>query len=213
VKTILWSIIAALSAATLAWGAPSGPKEVAKTFWEAVASKKRAEADALTVRGHFEVSLPVPVDIEKVEVKDGNVTGALASLPTVLTYAVKVDGLGRMECNATFPTELLKLEEGWRVDDVVTAERFEKGIRDSALACGTRMIDDLIREGMEEFEKLRRSMEEGGAWNEAMKEFMERMKKEMAEEMKRMQRLMQRELNQTNPQYPVLPPPESGEKI
>jgi hypothetical protein len=74
-------------------------------------------------------------------------------------------------------------------------------------------VEDLIREGMAEFDRLRRSMEEGGAWNEAMKEFMERMKKEMAEEMKRMQRLMQRELNQTNPQYPVLPPPESGEKI
>ncbi|WP_300362055.1 hypothetical protein [Hydrogenimonas sp.] len=212
-KKFLWIVTMVLAAGSVAWAASESPKEVAKTFWEAVAAKKRAEADALTVRGRFEVSLPVPVEIEKVEVKEANVTGALASVPTILTYAVKVDGLGRMECNATFPTELLKLENRWKVDEVVTAERFEKGIQTSALACGTRAVEDLIREGMAEFDRLRRSMEEGGAWNEAMKEFMERMKKEMAEEMKRMQRLMQRELNQTNPQYPVLPPPESGEKI
>ena len=214
VKTFMklfWLFVGSVS---LGWGAVSQtPEKVAQAFWQAVATHRSAEANHLTVRGDFHLSLPLPVTIEKVTVEEGNTTGSVARVPTLVTYGVEAEGVGRMECNATFATELLKLQEGWRVDEVVTAERFDEAVRASALACGTRAIDRLMAEGMAQFDKLRRAMEEGGEWNEAMRSFMERMKREMGEEMRKMQRLMEQEWRQSTPDAPHLPPPEEGDRI
>jgi hypothetical protein len=214
VRTFVKGFWLFVGSASLVWGVVSErPEKVAQAFWRAVAAHRSAEANGLTVRGDFHLSLPLPVTIEKVTVEEGNTTGSVARVPTLVTYGVEAEGMGRMECNATFATELLKLEKGWRVDDVVTAERFDEAVRASVLACGTRAIDRLMKEGMAQFDELRRAMEEGGEWNEAMQNFMERMKGQMVEEMRKMQRLMERAWHQSTPDAPHLPPPEEGDRI
>ncbi|WP_457596233.1 hypothetical protein [Hydrogenimonas sp.] len=156
-KTLLWCVTM-LVAATLPLRllAADAPAQVAQAFWLAYAAGEKEAAKAMTVRGHIESGLPLEVAIDGVKVGAAETSDGLAKVPTTLAFHVEMEGARSAECNATFETELLRIDGVWRVDGVVTMGHYLQGLENGALKCS----GELMRKWLDLGEKGWRSLKE-----------------------------------------------------
>ncbi|WP_300366862.1 hypothetical protein [Hydrogenimonas sp.] len=187
------------------------PQEVAGEFWNAVIRGDGRAAKALTVRQRIETKTVIKVVLKRVETLGTRVVNGRAFVPTRLIFTIPLESLKSNECNATFDTELLKVEGRWLVDDIVTMENYRKSVDERVVVCGAKMLDMAIDESLEEFELFRKEL---GKESEELGRVIQKSMKKWKEEIIEMLRQMQKSLEELEP--PAEPPkslPEKGERI
>ena len=187
--------------------ASEGPVEVARSFWNAVKAGDLESAKALTVRGHVSLDLPVKVVLDNVVLAEANASDGYAEVPTAVTFRLKMEDLESADCNATFETDLLEVGGRWKIDDLMTMRNYEKGLREGALVCGSRLMEEWLQMSLGTLEKYKEPLKKNG---EQMGETMRKMMEELEKAMEKA--LRDFEL-QEPPAKPQLPPPHKGETI
>jgi hypothetical protein len=207
---IVWSLfLGTLMAAPLL---ENSPDSVALRFWQAMQKGEMAAAKALTVRKKIETGLPVKLKITQVSVAKGEAKEGYAHIPTTLRFAPAVEGAGPMECNATFTTELLRIDGSWRVDDIVTMQRFDEAVQKGLGACARRMLQKSLDEGLRELQMLWET--QGREFAETLRRSMWVWQQQMLKALEEMERGLQKSPKAPPTAPPVpLPAPEKGEKI
>jgi hypothetical protein len=207
---LLWLILVwTVSAAPLL---ENSPDSVTLRFWQAMQKDDMAAAKALTVRKKIETTLPVKVHITQVSVGKGEAEEGYAHVPTALRFTLPVQGVEALECNATFSTELLRIDGSWRVDGILTMQRFDDAVRKGLTACARTLLQKSLDEGMKELELLFDS--QGKAFAETLQRSMQLWQQEMLKALEEMERALQKSRKEPPSAPPVpLPAPEKGEKI
>jgi hypothetical protein len=195
-KVAIWGMV------LVVWAMADSPKETAERFWEAWKAGRMAQARAMTVRETVPRSdLPVKVTIEAVVLKHPVVSQWRASVPTIVRFRPDLNGTKGWDCNATFETALLEVGGGWRIDGVVTMDRFDQAVTDASIACSMGKIEDVVGTGVAKMKAWLDTLEkQGDEWQKALQKAIESLEKEWpppADEQKR----------------PTLPPADKGERI
>ncbi|WP_201353545.1 hypothetical protein [Hydrogenimonas urashimensis] len=189
----------------------STPQQVAQTFWHAMKNGDRRMAKALTVRQRIDDAPPFRIELENVRAKGTRVIDGRAFVPTAVTFTIPIGKKASAECNATFDTELLKVQNRWLVDDIVTMENYKEGVEKGAIACGTKLLDETLREGVEAFEKFQKELgNESRKLQERWKKTMQIWRQEMLEALKGLQQELEKGPQKRDEH---LPSPKKGERI
>ena len=189
----------------------AAPQQVAKRFWNAVIGGDERMAKAQTIRQRIDAGLPIRVRPERAEIEGARVIDGRAFVPTRIFFTIPIDNIASHECNATFDTELLNVEGRWLVDDIVTMENYRKGVEEGAVACGARMLDKTIQEGIREFEKFQKQLgNQSRELGETLKKSMQIWQRQMIEALKKMQKELEK--GEPAPEEPRSLP-EKGERI
>ncbi len=198
-----WLILVVLAVEAFA-ATTQKPEAAAKAFWQAMAAGKKERAKALTIRGHIESNLPLSFKIDRIEVDEGNVTDGRAEIPTRLTLTLPGSDGASLACTVKFQTELLDVADRWRVDGIVTMKRYEEAAAKAAVACGAKVFDEMVSEGMRYFQAMQKALrEQNGTIQETIRKWQDEMEKLMDQ--------MQKELQ--NPPKKSVPLPDKGERI
>jgi len=182
------------------------PNEVTKKFWNAMVNDDLRTAKSLTIRSKIKRSSLLNVKLKGVELKEANVINGHAFVPTTIFFAIPIEAVEDKECNITIDTELLKVEDKWLVDDIVTMESYNSTIKKGLASCTTKMLEDAIGLGKEQYEELQKKLKKsfdifGDTFEDSLKSIKERLKKSL------------KELQEENEPAPQLPEPQKVEKI
>ncbi len=182
------------------------PQPVAQKFWSAMVEGDIKEAKSLTVRGRIEEPF-LDVELKKAEIEGARVVNGRAFVPTTLKFVVPVESVKISECNASFDTELLKIEGRWLVDDVVTMENYDKALQSAVASCSSKLLEDALKRGLQSFDEVKKELEKSffGISKEFEKSF-KMLQKELQESLEKMQKELEKEPSK-------LPEPSEGDKI
>lgn len=183
------------------------PQDVAQKFWSAMVEGDIKEAKSYTIRGRVEEPL-FDLKLLSAKVEGARVINGRAFVPTSVTFAIPAGSADVSDCNATFDTELLKIEGKWLVDETVTSQNYDKALQNSIAECGSKILEGALKRGLENFEEVKKELQKSfmGVSKELQKSFRE-LQKELQESLKRIQKGLEEEPSE-------LPKPqEEGEKI
>ena len=205
-KKLIYLIAAVFLFTSMADASDETPNVVTQKFWNAMVNDDLRTAKSLTIRSKIKRSSLLKVKLTHVELKNSNIINGHAFVPTTIFFTIPIEAVEDKECNITMDTELLKIEDKWLIDDIVTMENYNTALKKGLASCTTKMLEDAIGLGKEQYEELQKKLKKsfdifGDTFEDSLKGIKERLKKSL------------KELQEENEPAPQLPEPQKVEKI
>jgi len=205
-KKLIYLILAVFLFASMADANDETPNVVTQKFWSAMVNDDLRSAKSLTIRSKIERSSLLKVKLKGVDLKNANVVNGHAFVPTTIFFTIPIEAVEDKECNITIDTELLKVENRWLIDDIVTMENYNTALKKGLASCTTKILEDAVGLGKKQYEELQKKLKKsfdifGDRFEDSLKSIKERLKKSL------------KEFKEENEPAPELPEPQKVEKI